>query len=156
MVIHDVRRHLAGQDSEVPSSAEYFQSELTRLSQTVENTKGLHFHSNVEVPVINSLSQKVAQQVMSITREAVSNSLRHSGASTVSVSLQENGTSLRLAIEDDGVGFDPESRRSHGHGLRNIAARTEQIGGTLHVISQPGQGTHILVHFPGEKSNVLT
>lgn len=43
-------------------------------------------------------------------REAVSNSLRHSGASTVSVSLQEHGTGLRLAIEDDGVGFDPESR----------------------------------------------
>lgn len=157
VVIYDVRRHLVGQDSEAPSSGEYFQRELTRLTQTVENTKGLHFRSeDVEESSINSLSQKVAQQVMSITWEAVSNSLRHSGASTVSVSLQKNGTCLRLAIEDDGVGFDPESRRSDGHGLRNIAARTQQIGGTLQVISQSGQGTHILVHFPGEKSNVLT
>ena len=155
VVIHDVRRHLVEQDSEAPSIAEYFQSELTRLTQRGMNTKGLHFRINIKEPAINRLSQKVAQEVMSITREAVSNSLRHSGASTVSISLQENGTGLRLAIEDDGVGFDPESRRSHGHGLRNIAARTRQFGGTLQVISQPGQGTHIFVHFPGEKSNGL-
>jgi PAS domain S-box-containing protein len=156
VVIHGVRRHLAGQDTETPSSVEYFQRELTRLIQTVESTKGLHFRSdNVEVSAIHNLSQKVAKQVMSITWEAVSNSLRHSGASTVSMSLQKNGTSLRLVIEDDGVGFDPESRGSHGHGLRNIAARTQQIGGTLQITSQSGQGTHILVHFPGEKFNVL-
>ncbi|RPH80711.1 MAG: hypothetical protein EHM80_04535 [Nitrospiraceae bacterium] len=93
---------------------------------------------------------------MSIVREAVSNSLRHSGASTISLSLQENGTRLRLVIEDDGVGFDPESQCFHGHGLRNIVARSQKIGGTLQVISQPGQGTQILVHFPGDTSNVHT
>jgi two-component system, NarL family, sensor kinase len=86
-------------------------------------------------------------------REAVRNSLRHSSVSTVSVSLEEHGASLRLAIEDDCVGFDPAGRRSHGHGLRDIAARTQQIGGTLQVISQPKHGTHIFVHFPGGKSN---
>lgn len=89
-------------------------------------------------------------------REAVSNSPRHSGASTVSVSLEEHSASLRLAIEDDGVGFDSESRRAHGHGLRNIAARTQQIGGAIQVISQPQHGTHILVHFPGGTSNDLS
>ena len=153
VVIHDIRRHLVGQDWEAPSSVEYFQSELTRLTQTVESTNSLQLRIDVEESAINGLSQKVAQQVMFIIREAVSNSLRHSGASTVSVSLQEDGTSLRVAIEDDGVGFDPESRHSHGHGLRNIAVRTQQIGGTLDVISQPGQGSHILVNFPGEKPN---
>jgi signal transduction histidine kinase len=91
---------------------------------------------------------------MSITREAVSNSLKHAGASTVSVALQEHGTRVRLAIDDDGVGFDPERRRTRGHGLRNIAARTQQIGGTLVVISQPQHGTQILVHFPRAQSNV--
>ncbi|MGH7217025.1 MAG: PAS domain-containing sensor histidine kinase [Nitrospiraceae bacterium] len=153
VVIRDVRRHLVGPDAEAPTSAEYVQRELTRLTQTVEHTHGLHFRMHVEEPALDRLSQKVAQQVMAITREAVSNSLRHSGASMVSVSLQADGTTLRLAIEDNGVGFDSESQRSHGHGLRNIAARTQQIGGTLQVMAQPGQGTHILVHFPGESSH---
>jgi PAS domain S-box-containing protein len=155
-VIHDVRHYLVSQDSETLSCAEFVQSELTRLAQTVESTKGIHFRSNVEALAINSLSQKIAQQVMSIAREAVSNSLQHSEASTVSLALQANGARLRLTIEDDGVGFDPENRRSQGHGLRNIAARTQQIGGTLHVVSEPGHGTHILIDFPGETSNVLT
>lgn len=155
-VIRDVRGHLVREHSDAPSNTGYVQRELTRLIQAVENVQGPHFRVTVNESALNGLSQEVARQVMSITREAVSNSLRHSGASTVSVSLQEHGTRLRLAIEDDGVGFDLESRRSHGHGLRNIAARTQQIGGTLQMISQPGQGTHILVHIPGEKSNVLT
>jgi signal transduction histidine kinase len=151
-VIHDVRQYLVGQDMEPQSCAAYFQSELTRLIQAVETTKGRHFRNHVDARAINSLSQKIAQHVMSITREAVSNSLRHSEASTVSMSLQANGAKLCLAIEDDGVGFDPESRRSQGHGLRNIAARTQQIGGTLHVMSQPGHGTRILIEFPEEIS----
>ena len=147
-VIREVRGRLVSENSDAPSNAGYVQRALTRLIQTVENVQGPHFRVTVNESVINGLSQEVAQQVMSITNEAVSNSLRHSGASTVSVSLQEHGTSVRLTIEDDGVGFDPESRPSHGHGLRNIAARTQQIGGTFKVITQPGQGTQILVHFP--------
>jgi PAS domain S-box-containing protein len=153
VVIRDVRRHLVGLDSETPTSAEYVQRELTRLTQTVEHTHGLQVHLQLEEPALNCLPQKVAQQVMAITREAVSNSLRHSGASTVSVSLQADGTTVCLAIEDNGVGFESESQRSHGRGLRNIAARTRQIGGTLQVTAQPGQGTHILVHFPMESSH---
>jgi PAS domain S-box-containing protein len=153
VVIHDVRRHLVGQDSEAPTSAEYVQRELTRLTETVEHTQGLHLRFHIEESALNRLSQEVAQQVMAITREAVSNSLRHSEASMVSVSLQEDGTTLHLTIEDNGVGFDCESQRSHGHGLRNIAARAQQLGGTLEVTAQPGQGTHILVHFPMESSH---
>lgn len=155
-VIRDVRGHLVNEHSDAPSNAGYVQGELTRLIQTVENIQGPHLRVTVNESALNGLSPEVAQQVLSIIREAVSNSLRHSGASTVSVSFQEHGTRMRLAIEDDGVGFDPESRPSHGHGLRNIAARSRKIGGTLQVISQPGQGTHILVQFSGEKSNVLT
>lgn len=148
VVIRDVRSHLTGQELEAQSSVEYVQSELTKLTRMLEATKGPRFRSHVETLAINSVSQKVVRQMMSITREAVSNSLRHSKAVTVSVSLHENRTGLCLAIEDDGVGFDPESRHSRGHGLRNIAARTQEIGGTLQVISRPGQGTHIFVHFP--------
>jgi len=155
-VVRDVRGHLVNETTAAPSTLGYVQRELTRLTQTVENIQGPQFRVTVNESALQSLSQGVARQLMSITREAVSNSLKHSGASTVSVSLQEHGTQLRLAIDDDGVGFDPERRRARGHGLRNIAARTQQIGGTLQVMSQPQHGTHILVHFPGELSNVRT
>ena len=155
-VIRDVRGHLVSEHAEAPSNLEHVQRELTRLTQTVENVQGPQFRVTVNEGALHGLSQEVARQLMSITREAVSNSLKHSRASTVSVSLQEHGTRVRLAIDDDGVGFDPERRRARGHGLRNIAARTQQIGGTLQVMSQPQQGTHILVHFHREQSDVRT
>lgn len=155
-VVRDVRGHLVNEHPEAPSTLGYVQRELTRLTQMVKHVQGPQFRVTVNESALHGLSQEVARQLMSITREAVSNSLKHSEASTVSVSLQEHGTRLRLAIDDDGVGFDPERRGAHGHGLRNIAARTQQIGGTLQVMSQPQHGTHILVHFPGEESNVRT
>jgi len=155
-VVRDVRGHLVSETTDAPSTLGYVQRELTRLTQTVENVQGPRFRVTMNESALHGLSQEVARQVMSITREAVSNSLKHSEASTVSVSLQEHGTRLRLAIDDDGVGFDPERRGARGHGLRNIAARTQQIGGTLQVMSQPSKGTHILVHFPREESHVRT
>ena len=155
-VVRDVRGHLVSEHAEAPSNLEYVQRELTRLTQTVENVQGPQFRVTVNEGALHGLSQEVARQLMSITREAVSNSLKHAAASTVSVSLQEHGARVRLAIDDDGVGFDPERRRTRGHGLRNIAARTQQIGGTLQVMSEPQHGTHILVHFPRENSNVRT
>jgi PAS domain S-box-containing protein len=155
-VVRDVRGHLVSEHAEAPSNLEYVQRELTRLTQTVENVQGPQFRVTVNEAALHDLSQEAARQLMSITREAVSNSLKHAGASTVSVSLQEHGTRVRLAIDDDGVGFDPERRRTRGHGLRNIAARTQRMGGTLLVISQPQHGTRILVHFPRENSNVRT
>ncbi|HKO30486.1 MAG TPA: hypothetical protein VJU54_05075 [Nitrospiraceae bacterium] len=75
-------------------------------------------------------------------REAVSSTLRHSRASTVSVSRQENGTGVRLTIEDDGGGFDSESPRSN-----------QQLGGTLGDGAARERETHILVHFPKETFN---
>lgn len=155
-VVRDVRGHLVSETPDAPSTLAYVQRELTRLTQTVENVQGPQFRVTVNESVLQGLSQEVARQLMSITREAVSNSLKHSRASVVSVSLQAHGTRVRLAIDDDGVGFDPERRRTRGHGLRNIAARTQQIGGTLQVMSQPQHGTHILVHIPREESNVRT
>src|SRR4029077_6152168 len=99
-VVRDVRGHLVSEDSTAPSSLGYVQRELTRLTQTVENVQGPQFRVTVNEAVLHGLSQEVAQQLMSITREAVSNSLKHAGASRVSVSLQEHGTRVRLTIDD--------------------------------------------------------
>ena len=155
-VVRDVRGHLVSEHADAPSNLVYVQRELTRLTQTVKNVQGPQFRVTVNEGALHGLSQEVARQLMSITREAVSNSLKHAKASTVSVSLQEHGTRVRLAIDDDGVGFDPERRRTRGHGLRNIAARTQQIGGTLQVLSEPQHGTHILVLLPREQPHVRT
>jgi signal transduction histidine kinase len=85
-----------------------------------------------------------------IVREATSNAARHGRAREVEVSLSaEDG--LRLAISDDGDGFDPAApprRAGGGFGLTSMRERTETLGGEFSVTSSPGKGTRVEVVVP--------
>jgi signal transduction histidine kinase len=82
----------------------------------------------------------------------MSNSLRHAKATKTVVALQPEDGIIRLAITDNGAGFDPASVGDHaGHGLRNIASRVREIGARLQVNAAPGRGTSIIVELPQTK-----
>ncbi|MDR2894484.1 MAG: histidine kinase [Alistipes sp.] len=72
--------------------------------------------------------------------ELVSNSLRHSGASEVTLSLDYDGAGLSLDYGDNGRGFNPAADDSSGMGLANISSRINTLGGTLEMESAPGRG----------------
>ena len=56
---------------------------------------------------------------------------------------------ILLAIEDDGIGFDPSTfAREDTTGLRNMAERAKMLGGTLEVQSKARQGTHLTMRVP--------
>jgi signal transduction histidine kinase len=82
-----------------------------------------------------------------IFQEIVTNVLRHSSADHVSVELYRSGGEVTLAVEDDGVGFDP-GRSVEGAGLVGIRERAALVGGTVTVDSEPNMGTHIVVRIP--------
>ena len=72
----------------------------------------------------------------------LSNAVRHSQAGRVTIGLHDDGPSLELSVEDDGIGFDPDVAPRPGHlGLANLRDRTAALGGTLTIQSQPGHGT---------------
>jgi two-component system, NarL family, sensor histidine kinase DevS len=73
------------------------------------------------------VSDELAEQLVTVLREALSNAARHARASRVEVSV-EAGSELALRVTDDGTGIGPQTRRS---GLANLAERAEQLGGTL-------------------------
>jgi signal transduction histidine kinase len=88
-----------------------------------------------------------------IISEALTNVRRHAMALRVGVILERRGDHLLAIIEDDGLGFDPESvRRSasakHKLGLFGMEERAALMGGTLQVESGPGQGTTLFVRVP--------
>jgi signal transduction histidine kinase len=89
-------------------------------------------------------------QLLQIAREALSNAARHSGASRATVRLVlEDGTRLRLSVEDNGRGFDPGTVRGGEHqGLVNMRDRATHMGGQLEVDSEPGMGARIIVRVP--------
>jgi signal transduction histidine kinase len=94
---------------------------------------------------------EVTGHLLAIVSESLSNVARHSRASRASVELTtpDDGASLELAIEDNGVGFDPAAVVKLGHqGLANTRARVAEIGGTLTIESRPASGTRVIVRIP--------
>lgn len=80
-------------------------------------------------------------------REAVHNIARHAQARQVAVTLAWDATTLRLAISDDGRGFDPATAVP-GSGLANLRHRAAALGGRLEMVSAPGTGTRITLEVP--------
>ena len=95
------------------------------------------------------LAPSAVHELLQIAREAVSNTIRHSGATHATVRIDVVGNVLRLAIEDDGRGFDPTRRAGPGHmGLANLRDRAAAAGGRLDLTSEPGVGTRIIFRLP--------
>lgn len=91
-----------------------------------------------------ALSPDVEQCVYRVAQEAVNNVVKHAGARNLTVKLDYTDGRLNLFVHDDGKGFEAEKiiKASH-YGLAGMKERAELAGGTLTVISQPGQGTTI-------------
>jgi signal transduction histidine kinase len=84
--------------------------------------------------------------VYRIVQEALHNCSRHSGASTVRISVRQEPGRLSLSICDDGKGFD--AKHSKGLGLLGIEERVARLGGVCEIHSEPGSGTTLSINLP--------
>jgi len=98
------------------------------------------------------LSTSATHALRSIIREAVSNTIRHSGATRLAVQLGREAGRAHLVIADNGHGFDRKSVRA-GNGLSNIESRSETLGGRMTCDSSP-DGTRIEIRFPLKQPGV--
>ena len=80
-------------------------------------------------------------------KEAVHNAARHSGCSSVQISLIAERRFLTLVVTDNGRGFDPLNE-SAGHGLLNMRKRAQRLNGNLAIRSEAGVGTTITLTVP--------
>ncbi len=147
-VIRDLRGYLVGIEPPI-STGQELQAALDALLANMERPDELRFHLQVDPAAAGLVTPEQAPQLLAIAREAMSNSLRHSGARTGIVALRLEDGAVRLVVEDDGVGFAASAGRQ-GHGLRNMAARARKLGGRLEVLSSPGHGTRIVFDLPKE------
>jgi PAS domain S-box-containing protein len=89
----------------------------------------------------------VAENLLRILREAMTNAGRHGRASRVAVRLWRNGD-VHLVVDDDGCGFMEDHRARRGFGLLSMRERAEAMAGRLMVASSPGRGTCIEAVIP--------
>jgi signal transduction histidine kinase len=81
-----------------------------------------------------------------VTQEAVTNALKHAGASAVRVEVRFEPGSVTVSVADDGKGFDPNAAAPAGHfGLIGMRERVRKFGGELRVTSAMGAGTTVAV-----------
>ncbi len=99
------------------------------------------------------LAPELELQVLRIAQEAVANVDRHACASTLWLTLRRHGCSLRLDVEDDGVGG---AKPRPGHlGLESMRQRARQLGGDLTVGERPGGGTSVVLVTPGDHRETI-
>ncbi len=110
---------------------------------------------DLELRIPDSVLEPPAEttgHVLAIVAESLSNIARHSRASSAILELTtpNDGATLELSIQDDGIGFDPAGVVKLGHqGLANTRERAAQIGGAVIIESRPGAGTRVIVRIPG-------
>jgi PAS domain S-box-containing protein len=96
----------------------------------------------VEGPPL-TVENEIALHLYYIVLEAVANAAKHSGASSVEISLQPAGDRWLLSVRDSGCGFSLAITNQDGMGLPILRYRARVIGATLTLQSQPGSGTTV-------------
>ncbi|MET7680425.1 GAF domain-containing sensor histidine kinase [Streptomyces sp. NPDC005423] len=95
--------------------------------------------------VDTDVPREIADHVIAVLSEALSNVARHARADRADVVLETDGREVRLTVTDNGVGIAPEGRRS---GLANMAERAEQLGGEMEWNTATGGGTRLVWRVP--------
>ena len=145
--IRDIRNFIMGLQPEMLAEADLVTGVQTLAAEFEANTL-----IDLELKIDGQLVEpprEYAAHVLAITREALSNIARHSGATRASLELAAADGTLRLVIGDNGRGFDvAEARSNRQRGLTNLNSRAEAIGGTMSLNSEPGAGTRLELRIP--------
>jgi DNA-binding NarL/FixJ family response regulator/signal transduction histidine kinase len=95
-----------------------------------------------------ALEERLSREVLRVAREALTNIVRHAGATTARLGLLYEQGAVSLLVQDDGQGFDPRSGwQGDRFGLRAMTDRAREFGATVEVDSLAGWGTRIRARF---------
>lgn len=145
-VILDLRQYIFGLRS-VLLSDQHLDQALGQLVRDLGAGRHLRAEANIDRSVAAALAPQ-GNDVVQITREALSNVRRHAAARTCRVSLRLIDSTAVLEVADDGKGFDPVTDSGKGHGLLNIRNRVAALGGEAQIQSSPGSGTLLRISIP--------
>lgn len=119
---------------------------LAALDQQAERVRSPELSVGLSTAGLPSLPAAVEVAAFRIASEALANAVRHSGATTIRLSLAGEPGGLTVEVRDDGRGIEPD--RVAGVGLRSMRERAEELGGHAEVSCPPGGGTHVRAWLP--------
>jgi signal transduction histidine kinase len=124
----------------ISSLASYFSSYAQRLLDLAGVSCGLDMAE--ELPE-HPLDPSFRQEVFFAFKEALTNVVRHAGATQVWLRIRVDDHELAVELADNGHGFDPAERQAGRDGLDNMRARLKKVGGECMIDSDPKKGTRV-------------
>jgi len=120
--------------------------------QSIEKQSGL----SVTFKVVGEtdMTGDRAERLFRIIQEALNNVVKHAQVDEASVTLRFEDEVTSISIEDQGLGFNPDTIDTvqEQMGLSSMRERVDMLGGTLSIDSQPGIGTSVKVLIPATKN----
>ncbi len=116
---------------------------IEKRMNMVERRVGIQADFSYDPSVLERSPKEWMENIYWIIMEGLNNSLKHSQANRVRVSIVDHTNQIIVEIKDNGTGFDPGAVGGGGFGMRSIHQRAEILGGELSVESSPGQGTRV-------------
>jgi signal transduction histidine kinase len=120
---------------------------MSNFTDLIRKSSGVSVYYDDSTKSANSkLTPEINVCLFRVCQELINNSLKHSGAESINISLTEFDDKVSLYFRDNGKGFDVENVK-HGSGLKNIRERIAVFDGYLHITSS-NQGTEVEMEIP--------
>jgi signal transduction histidine kinase len=146
--IRDIRNFIYGLRPEAVDGTQVVAG-LAALAEEVRHGGLIDITANLDPAADPGLDPQTGNELLNLVREALSNAVRHAHGRRISISLSATEEGSRLEIADDGIGFDPAQLVAAGHhGLANMRARADSLGGRLEIRTAPDEGTTVIVELP--------
>jgi signal transduction histidine kinase len=142
-LIGDMREQLTLLQAEPPPRQPQFARDIAAVLRELV-PGGVDTVVNMTPRAVEALAGWEGAELLSIAREAISNSVLHGSPSRIAVDFRHADSGMRLTIQDDGIGFDTVAAE-HGLGMVAIRNHVERLGAELTIFSIPGMGTTIQV-----------
>jgi len=152
-VMHEIRNFIAGLGLDLLKGKD-LSTAVQHMLETLTQHHATRVRLAIDERAAQALSAEQSLHLVLVIQEAVSNCIRHGRAEEATVSLKILKQGLRLSIRDNGGGFNMDTAKGIGHGLSNMAARAQKIGGRFTVFSKINKGTRIVFDIQKEASTV--
>jgi len=108
---------------------------------------GARPHVSFSGPIDNAVPQRIADNLLAVLREALTNAGKHAQATRYLVTLAVTDH-VKLEVVDNGVGVELAAVGAGGMGLKNLRTRAEKLNGTFEVRAEAGGGTRVVWSVP--------
>jgi PAS domain S-box-containing protein len=150
----DIRESILG--LRVALSEQGFIPSLTQYLAKYEKNNGIRTRLEGSEMITDGLFEPLVEvQLLRILQEALTNIRKHAGLCSVWIAFTREDGYAHISVRDNGQGFELATRKNdQGEhiGLRVMRERAREVGGSLSLQSQPGQGTEMIVHMPVRES----